>query len=116
MRKMALIFLLLAAGMMFGEGQFTPNEVELLRIKLAQKDAIIAEQHLRLLEMQCEQLFSEQFRTARADQERTQKALLDEVDMVKKNHGWGQEVRFDPQTLTFSPIGSPGKKDSGAVK
>lgn len=77
-----------------GQEPVHPTEVEQLTLQNLQKDAIIAQQQLNMLQAQVS-----------GAQERSQSALKayqEKAEAIKKAHGWGSDVTFDPQTVTFT--------------
>ena len=67
---------------------YVPTEVQSLRIKLAYKDAQIAQYELQ---------------RAQEAANKAMTALNDEVAKVRKENGWGEDVGFNFQTQQFVP-------------
>ena len=67
---------------------YVPTEVQSLRIKLAYKDAQIAQYQLQ---------------QAQEAANKAMTALNDEVAKVRKENGWGDDVGFNFQTQQFVP-------------
>ena len=70
------------------QSSYVPTEVQSLRIKLAYKDAQIAQYELQ---------------RAQEAANKTMTALNDEVSKVRKENGWGEDVGFNFQTQQFVP-------------
>jgi hypothetical protein len=79
-----------------------PTEVETLQLQLAQKDAIIAQQQSQSLHQQA----------ALADQQSQDKlsALQKLAEEIKRKHGWGDDVTFDPNRPGFTKADKPAPK------
>jgi len=86
-----LAAVLLVASQAVPQGSATsyvPTEVQSLRIKLAYKDAQIAQYQLQ---------------QAQEAANKAMTALNDEVAKVRKENGWGDDVGFNFQTQQFVP-------------
>jgi hypothetical protein len=76
-----------------------PTEVQVLKLKVAQKDAIIAQQQSQSLHQQA----------SMADQQAQQAltALQKLAADVKAENKWGEDVQFEPNQLTFTRADKP---------
>lgn len=72
----------------------TPTEVQSLKLKVAQRDAIIAQQASQSLHQQA----------AAADRQASDalKELQRVAETVKAENKWGEDVTFEPNQLTFT--------------
>jgi uncharacterized protein HemX len=76
---------------------YTPNEVQMLRLQLKQKEALLAQRDL--------QEANRRFQTAVGD-------LQAEAEKIKTDQKWPKTVVFNPDTLTFTelaPVPAPAK-------
>jgi hypothetical protein len=108
MMKRVFLVLIAVVGVAMGQqpqapagAKVEPTEVQTLKLKVAQKDAIIAQQQSQSLHQQA-QVADEAARKTLAD---LQKLAED----VKKEQGWANDVVFDPNQLTFTRTDKPLK-------
>ena len=105
MKSLLLITLcLIFAGTLLAADQpasLTPTEAQAMRLQLAQKDAIIAQQQFQLLQVQIAQ--------AKQVAEDSVKQLAAVGEAVKKENKWPADTAFDMQKLAFSPPAPAGK-------
>jgi hypothetical protein len=73
---------------------FVPTNEEKLQLQVSQRDVVISQQQLQLLESQ--------YRNAQAALQGAVQQYNGQVDVIRKAHNWGPEVVFDPQTQSFS--------------
>jgi hypothetical protein len=76
---------------------FQPSETQVLRLQLRQKDAIIAQKDMQVVQQRFQDALN---------------ALNAEADKVKAENRWPKDVKFSPDTLTFdmpklTPVPSP---------
>lgn len=79
---------------------YQPSETQALRLQLKQKDAIIAQKDMQVVQQRFQDALN---------------ALNAEAEKVKLENKWTPDVRFSPDTLTFdmpkpSPAPAPTKK------
>ena len=77
------------------------TELESLKLKNAQYQAIIAQQNVDLLQLQLEK--------AQIQARDTYSTLNSQAEEIKKSHNWGKDVVFSPQDLTFIRVSSDKK-------
>jgi hypothetical protein len=73
---------------------FVPTNEEKLQLQVSQRDVVISQQQLQLLESQ--------YRNAQSALQGAVQQYNGQVDVIRKAHNWGPEVVFDPQTQSFS--------------
>lgn len=107
-----LIFTLLIVGLIVAAGKvsparqaggvahLTPTSEQTKDLQLAQKDAIIAQQKMQIIQS-AQQAATKEYNDAIA-------ALNAAADKVKSANKWDERTSFDPQTLAF--IAPPPKK------
>ena len=88
--------ILLCAMVLHGQEKtkFVPTEIQRLKLENKQKDALLAKERLESLQSAVQQ--------AQRNFQDSLKALTDEAETVKKEQGWGKDVVFDPNTVSFS--------------
>lgn len=97
MRMLIGIFLLLGVAMTAQDTKYPLTELQLLRLKVVQRDAQIAQQNVFIAQ--------QNFATAMA-------ALTAESERVKAENKWAPEVQFMADQLTFAdPLPNIIKKE-----
>ncbi len=94
--EMAVLFLIVAVVMLLGMAQappsapkakYEPSELQALRLKVKQQEAVLAQRDLRDAQMRLQAAMTELEAAAQA---------------IKKENKWADNVQFDVNTLTFT--------------
>lgn len=93
-------FLFLCSGLLGQKpSEYKPTEVESLRLQVAQKDAIIAQQQMQQVQQAYQSAIDK---------------LHTEAEKIKADHKWPETVKFNDQAITFYevPKAEPAKPEA----
>ena len=94
--RFLILFLLCCAGLMAQstDKSYTPSEVQMLRLEVKQKTALLAQRDVNDAQTRFNQALTE---------------LQDEAKKVEEENSW-KDAQFNPQDLTFKPMPKAAEK------
>ncbi len=102
-----LLLVGMAIGQSLGTGKFEMTENETLKLQSKQKDVVIYQQQIQLLQ--------QQYGVLQAQMQQANKDYMDTAEAVRKAHNW-DDAQFNAQTGQFEEKPKEAAKPSATKK